>query len=244
MIMHILEKKNKIMKNEQISIVEKRERIGEIKMMCVLCKRNVGTLFTQKNKHYRAICGDKVQPCKLNIDLKAGMIINVNDSLEMMKDVYLGDVNDIIKAKLDLLFNFKTEDEVLKEFEFLNESLKSNSQIIKHYTIVRDNMIEDDEKKEKMKDINNGISVLIDQFKKIIQQYKDEKKISLLKEAMELQQTKLAPLLNERIKTKYAYQAIEQDVNDDTYYLVQKQFLKNKMEDVVQPAQIITNNTK
>ena len=38
----------------------------------------------------------------------------MDDSLEMMKDVYLGDVNDIIKAKLDLLFNFKTEDEVIK----------------------------------------------------------------------------------------------------------------------------------
>ena len=43
---------------------------------------------------------------QLNIDLEAGSIINIISSLEMMREVYLEDVTNIMKAKLDLLFNF------------------------------------------------------------------------------------------------------------------------------------------
>ena len=57
---------------------------------------------------------------------------------------------------------------------------------------------------------------------------------------MELQQTKLAPLLVERTKTKYTYHAIEQNPHDYTYHLIQKKYLKNKLEDVIQPAKIVT----
>ena len=210
-------------------------------MKCVLCKRNVGTFFSHKAKHYRAICGDKTQPCNLNIDLEAGTIINILSSLEMMQKIYEGDVTNIMKAKLDLLFNFKTEDEVLKEFEELNESLKSNNKIIKHYSDLRDDMIESDEKREKLEDLENGITVLVEEFKKLIEQYKKEKQIAILKEALELQQNKLAPLLSERVKTTYEYRDIEENPDDDTYHLVQKKYLKNKLEDVIQPAKIVTN---
>ena len=234
-------KKNKIIRNTNISLREKKERVNNIKMKCVLCKRNVGTLFSHKGKHYRAICGDRVQPCNLNIDLEAGSIINILSSLEMMQQVYLEDVTNIMKAKLDLLFNFKSEDEVLAEFEQINESLKANNKIIKHYTDLRDDMIESEEKREKLEDLDNGINVLIEEFKKLITQYKKEKQIAVLKEAMELQQTKLAPLLAERTKTRYAYNEIEQNPHDETFHLVQKKYLKNKLEDVIQPAKIITN---
>jgi hypothetical protein len=234
-------KKNKIIRNTNISLREKKERVDNIKMKCVLCKRNVGTLFSHKGKHYRAICGDRAQPCNLNIDLEAGSIINILSSLEMMQQVYLEDVTNIMKAKLDLLFNFKSEDEVLAEFEQINESLKANNKIIKHYTDLRDDMIESEEKREKLEDLDNGINVLIEEFKKLIAQYKKEKQIAVLKEAMELQQTKLAPLLAERTKTRYAYNEIEQNPHDETFHLVQKKYLKNKLEDVIQPAKIITN---
>lgn len=234
-------KKNKIIRNSNISLRDKKERVENIQMKCVLCKRNVGTLFSHKGKHYRAICADKAQPCNLNIDLEAGSIINIISSLEMMREVYLGDVTNIMKAKLDLLFNFKSEDQVLSEFEQINESLKANNKIIKHYTDLKDDMIESDEKREKLADLDNGITVLIEEFKKLITQYKKEKQIAVLKEAMELQQTKLAPLLAERTKTRYAYCAIEQNPHDETYHLVQKKYLKNKLEDVIQPAKIVTN---
>lgn len=234
-------KKNKILRNDEISLQEKKERVSNIKMKCVLCKRNVGTLFSHKGKHYRAICGDKAQPCNLNIDLEAGVIVNILNSLEMMRDIYLGDVTNIMKAKLDLLFNFKSEDEVLQEFEQLNESLKSNNKIIKHYTDLKNDMIESDEKVEKLQDLENGINVLIEEFKKLISQYKKEKQISLLKEAMEIQQNKLAPLLNERTKTLYTYQAVEENAENETFHLIQKKYLTNKLEDVIQPAKIVTN---
>ena len=67
--------------------------------------------------------------------------------------------------------------------------------------------------------------------------------MTLLKDTMTDFTKKLMPLLKERRKTEYVYQAIEFNEADETYNLIQKKYLPNKLEDVIEPASIVTNNS-
>lgn len=236
-------KKNKIMGNNNISIHEKRERIQKIKTNCILCKKSVGTIFSNKNKHYKAICGSSDSPCKLNIDLIAGNVVNIEETLELISKIYEEEVISIMKTKLDLLFNFKNEEETLKEFAELNDSLKSNNKILKYYRDQENNLKNNVDNQENMERINNSVEVLIEDFKQNIEKYQQEKKLSVLKDSMMLYTTKIMPLLQEKQKGENVYQAMEFDGSDETYHLVQRKYLPNKLEDVVQPSSIVTNNS-
>ena len=226
-----------------LPISEKRERIQQIKSNCIQCKRSVGTIFSFKNKHYKAVCGSKESPCKLNIDLIAGNVVNIPDTIQVINEIYQDEIVNIMKTKLDLLFNFKTEEETLQKFEELNVSLKSNNKILKHYRDLENQMKQNTEKQEEIDNINSSIEVLIDEFKKNIETYKRDKKIVVLKDTMTLFIDKLMPLLMEKRRTENVYQAIEFNEIDDKFYLIQHKYLSNKLEDVIQPSSIVTNNS-
>ena len=234
-------KKNKIINNTNISNQEKREKIQQIKTNCILCKKPVGTIFSYRNKHYKAICGSNESPCKLNIDLEAGNVVNINDTLEFVNNIYQEEINSLIKLKLDLLFNFTDEEATIKKFKELNDSLKSNNKILKHYRDMKDDIINNIEKQERIADIENSLEVLLTDLKQNISQYKSEGKLTVLKDAMETNVNKILPMLKEKNKLEYIYQKMEFNGTDSTYHLIQNKFLHNKLEDVVQPSKIITN---
>ena len=58
-----------------LSIHEKRREFKKLKPKCIDCNRPVGTLFTikydkdQDGRILSAICGDRVDPCNLNINI-------------------------------------------------------------------------------------------------------------------------------------------------------------------------------
>lgn len=235
-------KKNKIIRS-QLSKNEKREMIQKIRLNCILCKKPVGTVFSNKNKHYKAVCGSTESPCKLNVDLIAGNVVNIEETLQIISNIYEKEVEQIMTTKLDLLFNFKSEEETIQQFEELNVSLKSNNKILKHYRDLQNDMKNNADKQEDLDRIINSIDVLVDDFKQNVDKYKKDRKLALLKDTMTDFTTKLMPLLKERRKTEYVYQAIEFNEVDETYNLVQKKYLPNKLEDVVEPSSIVTNNS-
>ena len=121
--------------------------------------------------------------------------------------------------------------------------MKANNKILKHYRDLQNELKNNTDKQEDLDRINNSIDVLIDDFKQNIDKYSKEGKLSLLKDTMTDFTTKLQPLLTEKRKTEYVYQAIEFNEADDTYNLIQRKYLPNKLEDVVQPSSIVTNNS-
>ena len=148
-----------------------------------------------------------------------------------------------MKTKLDLLFNFKNEEETLQEFAALNDSLKSNNKILKYYRDLDNNLKNNTDNQENRERINNSLEILIEDFKQNIEKYQREKKLSVLKDSMASHITKIMPLLQEKQKSEFIYQSMEFDGSDETYHLVQRKYLPNKLEDVVQPSSIVTNNS-
>jgi len=65
----------KLKKTAYQSVKSKKEgkkRAQAVKPKCINCKRPVGTIFSTKDERCIAVCGDSVQPCKLNIELYKG----------------------------------------------------------------------------------------------------------------------------------------------------------------------------
>ena len=147
-----------------------------------------------------------------------------------------------MKTKLDLLFNFKSEEETLQNFEQLNNSLKSNNKILKYYRDLQRDMKNNADKQEELDRITNSIEILTDDFKQNIDKYRREQKLALLKDTMTEFTKKIIPLLKERRKTEYVYQAVGSN-EQMTIIIWFKKILPNKLEDIIEPSSIVTNNT-
>jgi hypothetical protein len=97
----IQEQKKKILSMTGLSLKEKRIEFRKLKNKCVNCKRPVGSIFNTKlegnNKYYSkdrvlvALCGDRDDPCPLNIEIN---LSSINDLRKI-----------IIEERLNLLLN-------------------------------------------------------------------------------------------------------------------------------------------
>ena len=77
--------KNKIANIAGLSWTEKQIEFQKLKKKCVNCNRPVGSTFSTRldrhEKHLIALCGDRANPCPLNIDINTGITFDLNDML-------------------------------------------------------------------------------------------------------------------------------------------------------------------
>lgn len=113
-------------KNKEISKQKKIKEIRNAQFKCVNCGKEGGTIFKKDDSYLKAICGNKMDPCKLNIKILSSMTLSENDIREMEAEVNAAKQN-IIKLKMDTLFGYITEEESIKKFEKNVEIIKKNS---------------------------------------------------------------------------------------------------------------------
>ena len=111
-----MSQKNSILKDTTLNMKRKQDKYKRMKVNCINCGRNVGTIFENNSGILSAVCGDKLAPCKLDIKIDRGKFL----SLENLIDVFQNGVDEmkekIISTKLDLLFGYEPESAVLKKF--------------------------------------------------------------------------------------------------------------------------------
>ena len=88
---------------------------------CVNCKRPVGTVFKTRNHRFLAHCGDTKSPCALRIEIYRGEFESDDKMLEDIKTELLDVKEQIIRQKMDVLFNYASEDETVAKFKDLIE---------------------------------------------------------------------------------------------------------------------------
>jgi len=115
-------KKSKIIKDTEYSKKQKRELIRKIKMNCIGCNKPVGTIFSLQDNTYSAVCGNKSSPCKLHISLQRGDYIHIPTYIEELTKLLDNSEFDMIKTKLNLLFGFITEDNMIDIFSKQKET--------------------------------------------------------------------------------------------------------------------------
>jgi len=129
------EKKWQITKRKNLrSFKNKREGKSVIKRLdrkCVQCGRKGGTLFSFTNGIYSCKCNAIDKKCSLNIEIKPAKYFVYNQFEEMTNENLEGIKDNIIKNKLNLLFNLENEDVALGEFNNLKEEFKKETEMMK-----------------------------------------------------------------------------------------------------------------
>jgi hypothetical protein len=195
----------RIKQRTKYNLQRRRMLLSSFRGNCVVCKRNVGSIFEKKNNYYIALCGDVGRnPCRLNINIFNGVYYNFFDDMHYFKEYTEKSVEEIIKQKMDILFNYTDETRVSKRFE---DTLKKYTDYNDGYMILYDKykeIYENPAKKELIRLKNERVNEMMSEINGSIVEYrKTPTNIELLREAIQRQQTDLVKEIVELRRLKY-----------------------------------------
>ena len=170
-------------------------RSSAVKPKCVNCKREVGTLFEKRDKHYTAICGDSVQPCNLKIDLFTGYYSSLVDTIYIFKEIQDQLKDTIIMQKLDTLMNYVDETRALKNFKENMSKYSEDSSFVKELINEYDELYNNANKQDEISKQRNKIFLIKDKIQQLIDDYKGNENREILKTAIQLQKDELIPAI-------------------------------------------------
>ena len=240
---NIKDKKNTILKDTSLSITQKKEKINKMKKTCIICKSPGGSVFKNEGTLLLAYCGNS-SPCNFNIKINRGTFVLLNETIDVFNEGVEEGKENIIKSKLNLLFNLEKEQDVLKYFDEIKDELTQDLESVVEF------------KKEylsKTENLENN-AIIIAKTKIL------EDKILLIKEAMvnfnetsEKQYVKdivniyidaILPLNKELRDLKYKYYNIEsvQQGEETIFKLIKKKYTIENLLTVFSNPEIIEFN--
>ena len=228
--------RRKISKNPDLSWKEKRAEYRKLKPKCINCKRAVGTIFSnsynpeENGRKLMAVCGDRINPCPLNITLNLGETNNyINDSNLLEREV-LSLKNRIIKEKNDLIFGYISAEDAVGSFEELKEELNI---VLSNYELTLENylnVVDNKEKREAIKEEQINIYQDIETIKGLVNQYIRNDNAELVRDAIEVYFNQLNSKIEKLNSLKFSYRAVIYDSDDDTHHFIQKQYVVDDIE--------------
>jgi hypothetical protein len=239
---------------KSLSAQQKAKRLSMIKPMCIVCKQDGGSVFTETDGKLKAICGNISQPCGFHIEVSRGKYISLetlmNESLEEVRTTK----DEIIRMKLDLLFQFINEDELLAQFDAiqhkLQEQMKMYSEFRTYYLSVTDN----EDRRKDTATHTRIISERIAQIKEYMTEFRESewKNRSIIDDILVLYQQDIEPAFLKLRETKYVYSQVEttenaegslvQMYNDGEFNLSQKQYSYHELYmPVIMPKWVADN---
>ena len=243
--------KKDLINNKKISWDEKRIRFKQLKYKCINCKRPVGTIFSQKFssdeyngfKTLLAVCGDTVNPCPLNINIKIDNVYFFEDIIKSFETDIKEYKNSIIKDKNDLLFGYTTTENVLRNFNDYKILLNQTYDIKNYYLELLINTTDNPEKKIELEKLLIESYDIIQNIKQDIQNFNTDNNVQLINDTIknnyiDLLMTKPAENNNpieigklEKIRNlKYANNSVEYDEDTHIYSLNQQINTIQKLE--------------
>lgn len=115
--------------------------------LCVYCRRNVGSIFFEDDEKIVAMCGSTNDPCKFNIELIKGYHNDIRYLLNEYKQGVIDIQNSIIRQKMDILFDYRNEKDIVDEYqELINDMEAFNSEYMN--LLNKYNKLFDDEEKQ------------------------------------------------------------------------------------------------
>jgi hypothetical protein len=178
-----------------------------VPIQCLQCGQRGGTLFSNKNNRYSALCGAE-QSCGLHLELYRGFFLNSTNVLydymnvlELSKEIIIIlQNNDVYHyAKDELKKKYETEkthyETVTNLFMDLQKCLYDNAEI-----------------KEKTKEKINSINKAVVDIRSTVEDFKKSKNTEFIQNAIENQINVLLPLLEELRHLKY--EIVEEDIKE------------------------------
>jgi|LauGreDrversion2_6_1035139.scaffolds.fasta_scaffold01945_2 hypothetical protein len=210
----------------------KREALNnarKVKPPCIQCARKVGTTFSRKNGRYMATCGDVSKPCALNIQIFSGYYFDNETLLGIYREDLDKTKESVIKQKMDTLFNYVSDTESVKKFkeelEKYNEDSKMYKDLLKRYK----DLYENEEWTLVMKKKTEEMYAIIEDMKRLLEEYKKTQNPEVLKSALRTHKEDLMPVVaNIRLHKYGVMEMVKPSENESE--LVQHALSLNKMD--------------
>jgi len=231
-----LKNRNKIMKNQNLSWKEKRAEYKKLKPKCINCKRPVGSIFSsvynpdENGRKLMAICGNRANPCPLNITINLGETTTYFDDITILEKEIAILKNKIIKEKNDLIFGYISSEDAVKSFDDLTEELNIT---LSSYELTLDgymNVVDNSKKNETMKNYQIAIYQHIQAIKDLVSQYERTENVQFIREAIVIYINQLTTKIEELNNLKYPHRVVVYDSDDDTHHLIQKRYTIDEIE--------------
>lgn len=208
----------------------KKMKARTVNPPCISCKRPVGTIFNRKDGRYLAACGDKTHPCKLNIQLFSGTHFNNETLLTIYKDDMEKTKEEIIKQKMDTLFNYVSEEQSVSEFKKTLDDYNNDSKTYKDLLERYKDLNENQEKAMAIEKKTQEIYEILADIKRQIKEYEQTQNRKTLMSALHTYKRDLIPAIKHRRMNQY--EVMEVDINEDnnTSKLFQRELALNKMD--------------
>ena len=223
--------KQKVKNKNTLTKKDKQKEFRNIQFKCVNCNRPGGTLFEIKKNKLSALCGASSK-CDLNISIDKKTYYNIrNEKAEVEEQINVLKT-DIIKTKLDFLFNYIEESEAIKEFSIQKEDFNLFSKGLiatkKDYIEIVDNI----ETNTLLKETIILLHEKIIQIKDLEKNYIETKNTQLIEDIINIYKIDIIPLNNKIRELRYSYYNIVKDEKDNniiikTPYTLDKLFLQN-----------------
>ena len=231
------EEKNAVKHSDTLTLQQKRAKIMRIKRnrKCVACGQTGGTHFTNEDGVLRAQCGNRSQPCSLRIEIVKGKFMSLealaNESLrtaDVLKD-------QIIKTKLDLLFNYTTEEEALRQFEKDRAALDQALELYGGFRQKYLDVVRNAERREEVDALTAEFYAAVQEFRDRIHSHSGSSSgqdPSVVRDAVAHYVGKIEPLNRALMEKRYVYNAVERDPRSgpDALRLVQKPYTLEQLE--------------
>ena len=235
-------KKSSVLSDQTLSIQQKRSQIAKFKRVrkCIICKQTGGTIFTDVDRTLKAVCGCVATPCGLNIEIAKGKIENIG---ELMAATYskIEDVKDnIIKYKLDLLFRYITDEQLVQKF---GEAKKELDTYLEQYDKLYNKYIDikvNPQNIEELKRFNAELYTYIGQITQLMSEFNATGENEKIRTIIEIYLTNIVPLTKKIRDTTYVYSNVEYDDDTKEYRLVQKKYSIKSMEVDIEHPQVIS----
>lgn len=222
--------KRRIFNDTDTTKKDKRAQLAKLQIKCINCKRTGGTIFAQDGKNLRATCGIISDPCQLNIDITRGGYQNAFKLLQVSQSNTEEKKTDIIKSKLDLLFNYSTETETAEHFEEILNDYNDNEESVKIIQSAIDDIAYNPEQKQRLDDKKLELFNLTAEIKKKTQHYKKKKDPTIIAQITETTINEITPIANEIRTLSYSNNRVSYDSDDDTYHLIQLPFRDTEID--------------
>lgn len=216
-----LKNSQKKIKDKNIPDDKKKEEIKALKIKCVNCGRKGGTIFSENNRTIKAICGVSPDPCNLNIEIFIGKKEKISDIIEELELLIEEIKEQIIKLKLDLVYNYKSQEEIVSEFSDLKKKYINLQKLLDSLIEKKQKIFDTERKNLVSKELNKQLDGIINMIQTKIQNYKETNDTTLITETITIYNETLSEIISNISQNKYENQYIEK--LDNYYKLVQNE---------------------
>ena len=230
----IQQNKKSIIKNKRLSNRDKRSEFLKLKPKCISCDRPGGTIFKvryfsdleneEPHRQYIATCGIIVEPCnldyKINIGRTEGLPKMLDDIQEEIKNIKY----NIINNKNKLLFGYLTGEEVLSNFDDLEELLTGFSSLYEEYLKKYSELVDNKKKSDELNEAIIDSVSKIEEIKDCIKKMNETDNTQFAHDAANIYVTTLEPLLSKIRNLRYNETMVWHNEETNSCNLIQNKY--------------------